>query len=151
MLSNNDLLIKSLVDVGRLIVDAGTGFVYSPKSNTPKKPLGAETKKGYLRTCVTRGGQQATLMLHRIVWISQNGLPEDSSFQVDHLDGNKKNNHPLNLELVTHAENMDRSRRLGLHAGAGRRNTPRDDKGRFLATGRLLDGREWNEMPGEGA
>lgn len=42
------------------------------------------------------------------------GLPEDLSFEIDHKDGNKKNNTLSNLEYVPHFENCKRAYDLGL-------------------------------------
>ena len=42
------------------------------------------------------------------------GLPEDLSFEIDHIDGNKNNNKLSNLEYVPHFENCKRAFDLGL-------------------------------------
>jgi hypothetical protein len=34
-------LVPDLVASGRLLVDSKSGLIYSPRSNTPDKPLGA--------------------------------------------------------------------------------------------------------------
>ncbi len=60
-----ETLVPQLVSSGRLRVDFDTGMIYSPRSNTPDKPLGAITNKGYLRVCLTIDGKQAhALALH---------------------------------------------------------------------------------------
>jgi hypothetical protein len=144
-----DQIIKALLDEGRLTVDFETGHVYSAKSNTPAKPLGAKTAKGYLRTCINYNGDQVYVMLHRVVWIAAHGIPP-KGFQIDHRSGVKSDNSLSNLEAVPGLENMRRAARNGLTNG-GWRDAPRDPvTGRFIGkahAGRLLDGREHNDMP----
>lgn len=142
-------LIPQLVASGRLRVDFDTGLIYSPKSNTPDKPLGAITKKGYLRVCLNIEGKQAHALAHRIVWAAMHG-PVPDGLQIDHRDTIKTHNWIKNLEAVTGAKNMARAAQNGLTNG-GWRDGPRDPKtGRFVgkrAAGRLLDGRTWDELP----
>lgn len=47
---------------------------------------------------------------HRIVWALHNEKDIDSDFVVDHVDGNKSNNDPSNLHLVSIFENNIRAR-----------------------------------------
>lgn len=147
---HNDLLIANLIASGRVSVNSVSGLVFASKSNSPGKPLGAPTSKGYLRTSINVNGRAITLMVHRIVWIAVNGVPHDSAMHINHKNGDKQDNSIANLELVSHVENMAHSRLLGLHKGTGRKDGLRDSAGRFVGkacAGRLLDGREWNEFP----
>lgn len=135
-----DLAILALIEQGRLRVDATVGLVYAPKSNTPEKPVGAITAKGYLRACVTLAGKQMHFMVHRIVWVSENG-PLAPGQQIDHLDADKRNNSLGNLEAVSGKVNMARAKSAGAFRGVGRKDGVRDVKGRFgkKRAGRLLD------------
>lgn len=141
--------VPSLITEGRLRVDFATGQIFSTRSNTPNKPLGALTPKGYLRICITINGRQTHALAHRIIWIAKHGPIPDRA-QIDHIDTVKTNNRISNLEAVSGAENMARAAKNGLAKG-GRRNALRDPQtGRFIGkhlAGRLLDGREWNEFP----
>lgn len=134
---------------GRVIVNEASGRIFSLASNTPRRPLGATTKKGYVRICVSMDGQQYHGLAHRIVWVMANGPIPDGA-QIDHLNGNKADNRLANLDLVTGAENMRRAAMNGLTNG-GWRDGPRDPKsGQFLgkkAAGRLLDRRTHDEVP----
>lgn len=144
-----DQMILDLIAVGRLRVDAEAGLVYAPKSNTPGKPVGAQTKKGYLRLCTNIAGRQHHFMVHRIVWVSVNG-PVPDGHEVDHIDRVKTDNRISNLEAVPGSVNMDRAVKAGAFQNVGRRDGIRDEKGRFgfkSRAGRLLDGREHSEMP----
>ena len=64
---------------------------------------GYQAKSGYSSTTVI--GQ--TLLVHRIVLCSFRGPPPSPRHtQVNHIDGNKSNNHVANLEYVTPGENL---------------------------------------------
>ncbi|MDE2107019.1 MAG: HNH endonuclease [Patescibacteria group bacterium] len=144
-----DADIQSLIVSRLLVIDIERGLVFSPNSNTPDRPLGAVTKKGYLRTCLNCCGSPKTVMVHRIVCIAAHGIPPAGRPFVNHINGKKTDNSSRNLEWVSHTENMSHSRRLGLHRHCGRSDGIRDGFGRFgkKSAGRLLDGREWSEFP----
>ena len=144
----SDAAIVGLLSDGRLRVDTLSGYVFAARSNTPNKPLGATTAKGYLRTCISRGDWQVSIMLHRVVWIAANGIPAPGQ-QIDHINGIKDDNRLLNLDVVSGVENMRRAAKAGVFRNNGRDDPARDSKGRFgkKAAGRLLDGVEHNEFP----
>lgn len=143
-----DQEIAELVGAGRLRVDHVTGLVYAPRSNTPTKPCGALTAKGYLRVCMNVDGRQRHFLAHRIVWVSANG-PVPVGRTIDHVNTIKTDNRLDNLEVVSSRENMRRAAANGLYAHVGRRDGIRDERGRFgkKAAGRVLDGRTWDQYP----
>lgn len=100
-----DQAIVDLIRMGRLRVDAEQGLVFAPKSNTPTSPVGALTRKGYLRVCINLDGRQQHFMVHRVVWVSQNGCMSDD-MQVNHRNGRKTDNRIANLEPLTCLGNM---------------------------------------------
>ena len=53
-------------------------------------------------------------LVHRIVCRAWHGPPPTPKHQVNHIDGDKTNNHPENLEWVTQTENMKHAWRTGL-------------------------------------
>jgi hypothetical protein len=69
--------------------------------------------KSYTTVGLAKEGVSKTFMIHRIVAMhfipNPNGLPE-----VNHLDGNKRNNHYANLEWTTRSGNMKHAFRHGL-------------------------------------
>lgn len=72
----------------------------------------AETtqSRGHLRVQMTENGKKVMVYAHRVVWMYFNKSEIPDALEINHKDGNPKNNHPNNLELVTRKENT-------LHAG----------------------------------
>lgn len=61
--------------------------------------------KGYLHVQLSDKGKKRTITLHRLIYLNFIGeIPQ--GLEVNHIDGNKENNHISNLELVTRKENM---------------------------------------------
>lgn len=88
------------------------GLIYSEKSKNYLKTFNCS--KGYLNTYLYIDNVKKTFKNHRIVaecFIENvNNKP-----QINHIDGNKKNNHYLNLEWVNNSENMKHAYKLGLN------------------------------------
>lgn len=102
---NNDYIIQE------------DGRIWSTKTNRfLKYSLG---KTGYYHTILRINGKSKCFDVHRLVAIKF--CKNDHNFsQVNHIDGNKLNNHFLNLEWCTGSYNMKHSFALGLHTA----NTP---------------------------
>ncbi len=83
------------------------------------------TKKGYLRVHLNKNGKQVKRYVHRLV--GKVFVPnKDSKPQINHIDGNKLNNHASNLEWATNQENIIHSYKTGLRVGTdatGEKNT----------------------------
>lgn len=59
---------------------------------------------GYAQTTIVVTGRKLSLKQHRLVWLYWNGeIP--AGMTIDHIDGNKLNNDPSNLQLLTRGEN----------------------------------------------
>ena len=72
-----------------------------------------ENKCGYKFVKLTNDSGKRTLYMHRLVYTTYVGsIP--SNMEVNHIDHNKSDNCVVNLELVTHSENM---RKAVLHYG----------------------------------
>jgi NUMOD4 motif/HNH endonuclease len=71
------------------------------------------TNKPYYTINLRREGHFKSYKVHRLVALSfVENLCPDTKTQVNHMDGNKKNNHYLNLEWVTPGENQKHSYRV---------------------------------------
>lgn len=79
------------------------------------RPLAiSKCKKGYHRVTLTIDkGKKKTFLVHRL--IAQKFIPNpDNLPQVNHIDGNKDNNHVNNLEWVDNQTNTDHAVATGL-------------------------------------
>lgn len=85
---------------------AKTGRILSP----------AIDARGYERVCLFKTNRNKRYKVHRLVALTFIPNPNNKG-QVNHKDGNKRNNCVDNLEWVTNQENMDHSRATGLHEG----------------------------------
>jgi len=79
--------------------DAAQGVVRNRKGQVIK---GFEESKGYLRLNVRGNGTRHEIKLHRLVWVLVYGrFPK----QIDHINGNPKDNRIENLREVNQSEN----------------------------------------------
>jgi hypothetical protein len=87
-------------------VDPDYGLVYGKRG-----PIGFLSTQGYLVAKIApdkRSVGRKNHFLHRIVWEACNG-PIDVTKKrriINHINGNKRDNRIVNLELVTHKENL---------------------------------------------
>ena len=61
--------------------------------------------KGYLQVRLSKNGKSKCYLVHRLVMNAFNPT-DNSKFEINHIDGNKDNNIPTNLEWVTPKENV---------------------------------------------
>jgi hypothetical protein len=78
--------------------DPSTGVFTSLLKN---KTVGSLTYKGYLRLNL----QKRLYMAHRIAWLYMTG--EFPGIEIDHIDGDRRNNRWANLRLATRKQNME--------------------------------------------
>ena len=71
------------------------------------------TPKGYLRVQLTQGGEPRSFQVHRLVAEAFIPNPENKP-EVNHRNGNKRDNYLGNLEWATSSENMTHAYALGL-------------------------------------
>lgn len=100
-------------------------------------------KKGYARVNLKDANKKKrTYLVHRL--IAQTHIPnQEGKPQVNHKDGNKRNNCVDNLEWVTNQENTDHAVAIGLvPVGNERPNAKLSDSD--VRTMRALRNRGWN-------
>lgn len=103
---------------------SSNGFVKSLNFNHTGKEKRLKNKinrKGYCYVTLYQDGKQSYPGIHRLV--AETFLPNPNNLeQVNHIDGNKKNNNVENLEWCTNLENMKHADRTGLsnHRGTAR-------------------------------
>jgi hypothetical protein len=73
-----------------------------------------EDRAGYIKIIVWKNGKQKTLKLHRIVCELFNDEAPEGKEYVNHIDGNKNNNHYSNLEWTSSSENTLHAYKNGL-------------------------------------
>jgi hypothetical protein len=87
------------------------GVVFSNKH--VRRVLTPSDKIGYLSVCLYLNGKRHEIMIHRLVANNFIDNPHNKQ-QVNHIDGNKSNNHFSNLEWVTQSENIKHAYDNGL-------------------------------------
>ena len=73
--------------------------------------------QGYMQVAPTNGGVRKTLRVARLVAMAFVARSSDQQTQVNHLDGDKENNHYTNLEWCTPSENIRHAFDTGLNKG----------------------------------
>ena len=87
--------------------DREKGQVFNNKTG---KPCSGTDSHGYIRLTVHLHPKKRSIAKHHMVWFFEYG--EWPTSQLDHIDGNKLNNHFTNLRLVTSRENIQSYHRL---------------------------------------
>ena len=83
------------------------------RRNNPKIMKLGYCRRGYIRYKFNINGNKTNYSVHRLV--AEAFIPNtDNKPQVNHIDGNKENNHVSNLEWVTNQENIDHAHANGL-------------------------------------
>jgi hypothetical protein len=94
------------------------GFGYWVK---PEKILKCiDHNSGYSYTSLTIKGKRKNFLIHRLV--GEAFLGKASGLEINHINGNKRDNRALNLEWTTRSENMKHAFRTGLKTQEGIKN-----------------------------
>lgn len=82
------------------------GRIWSYRKNKFLKPQ--TNKDGYqIVSLYDNEGKQKTYLVHRIVYETFSGKPIPEGYEINHIDENKDNNTRINLELLTHKQNIN--------------------------------------------
>jgi len=94
------------------------GLIFSEKRNIIMKTW---IKDGYERIQLCKNGKLKEFLIHRLVALHY--VPKIQGKDcVDHIDGNKLNNHYSNLRWVTNIENMNNFRPMMKNNQSGHKN-----------------------------
>ena len=92
------------------------GKIYSNKT---KKEIG-HLDHGYYRITHTENKKMYQIKIHRLVYLLYKGEIKKGCI-VNHIDGNKLNNHIDNLESITYSKNIDHAYKIGLIKKRGKK------------------------------
>ena len=103
-------IFKDIPEYENLYQVSNLGNVKSLKRPGAKEKLlkGEIDQDGYIRITLMKNGKTKKYKAHRLVMMAFNNT-NDSSLQVNHIDGNKKNNKLENLEWCTASYNTRHS------------------------------------------
>ena len=94
-----DTLTMDLIRNGTLLVYPDSGEVYSKRWREGNRPLGCFNQAGYKVCTLHHGKMRVQAKVHRIIWISVNGLIPQG-FVIDHINRIKSDNRISNLRLA---------------------------------------------------
>lgn len=124
---------------------SNTGRVRNKKNGNDKVP--GTDLNGYFKVDLYRNSKRTTRKIHRLV--ADAFLPKDPNrLDINHKDGNKKNNNISNLERCTKSENMRHAYKKGLckpHASYGMLGKKNPNAGikkravRIIETGQVFE------------
>lgn len=102
--------MKTIKSAPNYLVDE-YGNVFNKKTGKQLKPQ--KNMKGYLMIMLRHENKSMVKIISRLVYENYFGeIPY--KMEINHIDGNKINNHISNLELVTHHENVMKAVKTGL-------------------------------------
>lgn len=109
-------LLRTVVTVQNGLFEVhATGEIYRNTKHGKKKckPFGISRNKKYLAVTAYKDGKQRHYYVHRLLAEAFIPNPENKP-QVNHIDGNPRNNKLENLEWVTAKENIEHAYKIGL-------------------------------------
>lgn len=125
----------------RLVITPDEIYVISLKNyRGVGNKLTAHLCNGYLRVKMNNIHRQ----VHHLVAEATLG-PRPEGLVVNHIDGNRTNNRPENLEYITQAENIQHSIRIGTHVANDPTRHARYIDGRSLKENRDAYKQQWYE------
>lgn len=103
---------KNFVFTGRYEISSW-GRIRNRETKAPLATYSNQRGQGYLKTKIidTKGTRRA-LYIHRLVALYFLDAPDEEGLEINHIDGDSRNNSYTNLEWLSHAQNMKEYKRL---------------------------------------
>ena len=103
---------KDFVFTGRYEISSW-GHIRNRETKAPLATYSNQRGQGYLKTKIidTKGTRRA-LYIHRLVALYFLDAPDEEGLEINHIDGDSRNNSYTNLEWLSHAQNMKEYKRL---------------------------------------
>ena len=127
-MKDNEKEFLAQVAIGWFVVNLETGEIWraarsiggsrtgtKPYMKMLERPIRAEkcVSNKHLKICFTVGCRNRMgVYAHRAVWMIANRAEIPEGMEINHKDGNPRNNKPSNLEIVTHQENVAHAGRV---------------------------------------
>ena len=111
MLNNNDEQWKVITDFPKYEVST---FGNVRVIKTGKIRIPSTINSGYHKLSLSKAKVKYSRTVHRLVMLTFSPIPNASKMQVNHIDGDKKNNNLSNLEWVTCGDNHRHAYETGL-------------------------------------
>lgn len=119
----SNLLLLGVLGDYHLMLEGKAIKIYSYTRWGKGKALKQLKSNGYWAIGLWINGHATRQYVHRLVAEAIYG-PCPKDMEVNHKDGNKLNNHPSNLEYITHQGNMKHAYETGLHKRYKGKNSP---------------------------
>lgn len=134
---NNEIELYKAVEAGLLEIDSkgriwkvaemrGNRWNQNRAKHRVMRRRAEHDQGQYLQVRRMVAGKRTYALAHRLVWMHFNG-PIPQGLQINHKNGNKKDNRPANLELATSAQNTRHAVRV---LGVGRAANQHGEKNR---------------------
>lgn len=94
----------------------GKEFEWHTKLNLQQP---ATRRDGYLQVSLRRNGKNKSLLAHRLIAMAFLGI---TTQEINHIDGDKKNNKLNNLEISNRSHNIKHAFKLGLKSHKGKKH-----------------------------
>ena len=103
---------KNFVFTGRYEISSW-GRIRNRETKAELATYSNQRGQGYLKTKIhDTDGKRRALYIHQLVAIYFLDAPDTEGLEINHIDGNTKNNSYTNLEWISHAQNMKEYSRL---------------------------------------